>query len=102
MFDDDDDTLILLEPRSVYDPMIVGMSEEGVLVYDKDKIIAYHATLSDEPLEEDKHLEAVEHFYYNIQPSQHPKYPTFVSKDDLLNTLDQLGVELKTSEINID
>jgi hypothetical protein len=62
--------LAFLEPRSVYDQMIVGLSDSPhSIVYDKDQIIAY--LVSDMAGErsdlEEVYEEALEFFYYNIE-----------------------------------
>lgn len=64
------ENLHFLEPRSVYDPMIVGLSDNPhSIVYDKDQIIAHlvREMTEDRSDLEEVYEQALEFFYYNIE-----------------------------------
>jgi len=89
--------LILLEPRDIFNNMIIGLSYQPfAVVYDKDKLIKYWAeeflkrnpnTLS----KEEAYLEAEDHFEFNTQGAYvGEKAPIFVSLEDKEKLLDFL------------
>ena len=86
------DDIIFLEPRNIYDTMIVGVVNtfEGntCLAYDKDKIIKhlmddFSSTLKEEE-QEDLHAMAVEFFDFNIAGAYlGANTPIYVSKEEV-------------------
>ena len=82
--------LIFLEPRSVFDPMIIGVcsSIDGYAIsYDKDKILEHlqKEVLSGEgeTSADDAYVMAVEYFDFNILGSyMGENTPVYVSKAD--------------------
>lgn len=81
--EDSDENFVFLEPREVYDPMILGVSvEQTRLIYDKAQILAYHASLSSADTEEDKYIEALEYFDYNMTTEQAPNWPIYLEQKE--------------------
>jgi hypothetical protein len=81
--------LILLEPREIFNNMIVGISYQPfAVVYDKDKLIEYWAEefLKRNPnnlSKEEAYLEALDHFDFNTQGAYVGGHsPIFVSLED--------------------
>tara|TARA_B100000073_G_C23716615_1_gene566183 strand:- start:1136 stop:1426 length:291 start_codon:yes stop_codon:yes gene_type:complete len=66
----EDEKLVFLEPREVFDKMIIGICQtpESVIAYDKDQLISYwrNEFKEDEISEDDAHLMAVEWFEFNV------------------------------------
>jgi hypothetical protein len=65
------DGLLVLEPRSVYDPCIIGTVErfhDRFVLYSKSKVLeAVVAGIPTEgPEDYDPYSEALEHYYFNI------------------------------------
>lgn len=91
--------LILLEPREIFNDMIIGLSYQPfAVVYDKDKLIEYWTREflkrnPDELSEEEAYIEALNHFDFNTQGAYVGEHsPIFVSledKDKLLDFLHQ-------------
>ena len=68
--DVEDEKLVFLEPRNVFDKMIIGVchTPEAVIAYDKDQLISYWKKefKEDEISEEDAYTMAVEWFEFNV------------------------------------
>ena len=79
--------LIYLEPRAVFDPMIIGVcSKPYALTYDLDAMISYWATqFQDEETDSDRAYEmAWEWYEYNVLGAYMGEHtPVYVSKSAL-------------------
>ena len=83
------DDLIYLEPRNVFDSMIIGVcSKPYALTYDLDSMIEHwKSEFQDEERDEDRAYEmAWEWFEYNVLGAYWGEHtPVYVSKSDLEN-----------------
>jgi hypothetical protein len=84
--------LIYLEPRSTFDPMIIGVAQgTPKLVYDLDAMISHWTQeFQDAETDEERANEmAWEWFEYNVLGSYMGEHtPTYVSKSEALNLKD--------------
>jgi hypothetical protein len=81
------DELIYLEPRSTFDTMILGVTQDTPkLVYDLDAMISHWIKefQDEETSEEDAHTMAIEWFEYNVLGAYMGEHtPIYASKNDL-------------------
>ena len=79
------ENLVFLEPRNVFDKMILGIAytPEAVIAYDKDELITHwKKEFKEEDIsEEDAYLMAVEWFDFNVAGAYWGKHtPIYISK----------------------
>lgn len=81
-----EEELIFLEPRSIFDSMILGVSDKGI-VYDKDALIEHwrkEYLASSDISEEEAYTQAIEWFEFNVLGAYLGEYtPIYSSKTDL-------------------
>jgi len=77
--------IIFLEPRSIFDSMILGVSDKG-LVYDQDALIEHWKKefLEEAESEDEAYTQAVEWFEFNVLGAYVGEYtPIYCSKSNL-------------------
>jgi hypothetical protein len=88
--------LLLLEPREIFNDMIIGVSYEPfAVVYDKDQVVEYWAgemsKKNPELTESEAYHMALEYLEFNTHRGDHT--PIFVSPQDREILLDQISEE---------
>lgn len=85
--------LIFLEPRSTFDPMIMGVCTATMrLVYDQDALIEHWRQEFSSDAEDEDHANtmAVEWFEYNVQGAYMGEHtPIYASKSEVEEVLDR-------------
>ena len=84
----DEQDLLFLDPREIYDPMILGVltTFEGhtKVAYDKDKILSYLEQDAESNGSLDPQTEAVEYFEFNMQGAYLGEAtPVYISREEL-------------------